>query len=333
MSRTIRIGLLDPCRFQQAHHYDEANITAIHQDLTDKEGSREIINPIHIVPKGAGRFEIIAGHDRYEASKRAGKTEIPARDFGSVVLSAEQVYEHWRRDNAIRKTFDKRLAVEETLLEFAGKWSDRRVAACCGCAHPLVGEIRRGLIATRRLEDSSKRVSSDGVERTVKTGHKSGTPRPRKTGGGETQADVDAGKAEIVRERAARASAPPAAPPTPRRPSEQAPETSVSSEVVDSEDLIRGGESETGAPVGVEALITESVSKDSGSNLNNAVVEVLAVAPWVEGALTLTALPLTDAQARAMSDAQIARLEAFGLLCQTAAKRARTVQQRSVVAA
>lgn len=51
---------------------------AMLQDLAENIRDNGVIQPIHVRPKSGGRFEIIAGHNRVEASKLAGLSTIPA---------------------------------------------------------------------------------------------------------------------------------------------------------------------------------------------------------------------------------------------------------------
>lgn len=70
----INIDLLDA--HPEQHHYsmneDELN------DLAESIKDVGVIDPIHIQLKGDGRYTILAGHRRTEASRRAGNTTIPA---------------------------------------------------------------------------------------------------------------------------------------------------------------------------------------------------------------------------------------------------------------
>lgn len=173
MASILRIALLDPCRFQKPHHYDQENIKAIAADLTD--GSKAILNPVHVIPKGGGRWEIVAGHDRVEAARAAGFSDVPVRDFGATLIAAEKIYEHWRMDNVLRKQPNREEAATETLVEWAGKWSDRRVATVCGVSHPTVGKIRSRLEAAGQLETVSSSEGKDGKTRKRRT---TGSSRP-----------------------------------------------------------------------------------------------------------------------------------------------------------
>lgn len=159
------LSKLRPCEFQKAHHYDEANIERIRADLED--GSKNILNPIHVIATedGSGMWEIIGGHDRTEASKRAGKDSIPARDFSADIKTREEKYAHWRLDNNQRKHRDKRQEAEESLLEWAGAWSDRRVAHICGCSPSFVGGVRAELVAKRQLSAVDSREGLDKKKR------------------------------------------------------------------------------------------------------------------------------------------------------------------------
>lgn len=159
--RLIALDLLDPCRFQRPYHADEENIEAIRADLEENGGL--LLNPIHALPTDDGRWEILAGHDRAEAAKRAGLEEVGVRSFHGVVATDEEVWCHWKRENDLRKTPDRRRDVEETLARFT-EWSDRRIASVCGVSPTTVGKVRAELEDAGTVSSVDTREGVDGVE-------------------------------------------------------------------------------------------------------------------------------------------------------------------------
>ena len=86
------------------------------------------------------------------------------RVFDGAINGAEAKWFLWRGDNALRKHLDKQTAIEETLLRWP-KWSDRKVAGCCGTSHPTVAQVRARLEADGQLERLSSREGQDGRRR------------------------------------------------------------------------------------------------------------------------------------------------------------------------
>ena len=93
---------------------------AMLQDLADNIRENGIIQPINVRPTANGRFEIIAGHNRVEASGLVGLTHIPALvqelddDQATIlmidsnlktrpyILPSEKALAYWERMEAVR---------------------------------------------------------------------------------------------------------------------------------------------------------------------------------------------------------------------------------------
>jgi ParB-like chromosome segregation protein Spo0J len=68
MSKTklVRVDLIDPSPFSDLSPPDADNQERIREDLEAHRG--DILNPLHVVRKPDGRYELLAGHDRLEAA-------------------------------------------------------------------------------------------------------------------------------------------------------------------------------------------------------------------------------------------------------------------------
>lgn len=79
--RQIAVDLLGPNPYQPRRVFDETNL----RELTDSIRANGVLQPIVVRPdpRGAGRYQIIAGERRWRASQRAGLHQIPVtvRDF------------------------------------------------------------------------------------------------------------------------------------------------------------------------------------------------------------------------------------------------------------
>jgi ParB family chromosome partitioning protein len=70
----IAIDLIDPNPYQTRRQIREESLT----ELTDSIRASGVVQPVVLRPVAGGRFQLVAGERRWLASKRAGKTTIPA---------------------------------------------------------------------------------------------------------------------------------------------------------------------------------------------------------------------------------------------------------------
>lgn len=70
----IAIDLIDPNPYQTRRQIREESLT----ELTDSIRASGVVQPVVLRPAAGGRFQLVAGERRWLASKRAGKTTIPA---------------------------------------------------------------------------------------------------------------------------------------------------------------------------------------------------------------------------------------------------------------
>ena len=70
----IAIDLIDPNPYQTRRQIREESLN----ELTESIRASGVVQPVVLRPAAAGRFQLVAGERRWLASKRAGKTTIPA---------------------------------------------------------------------------------------------------------------------------------------------------------------------------------------------------------------------------------------------------------------
>ncbi len=70
----IAVDLIDPNPYQTRRHIREESLS----ELTQSIKATGVIQPVVLRPMQGGRYQLVAGERRWLASKRAGKTSIPA---------------------------------------------------------------------------------------------------------------------------------------------------------------------------------------------------------------------------------------------------------------
>src|SRR6478672_1943062 len=70
----IAIDKIDPNPYQTRRHINEITL----EELTESIRASGVVQPVVLRPVANGRFQLVAGERRWHASKRAGKTTIPA---------------------------------------------------------------------------------------------------------------------------------------------------------------------------------------------------------------------------------------------------------------
>lgn len=134
-------------------------------DYAESMSDSVVFPPLKVVYDGEN-YWLYDGFHRSEAALRIGLTEfeveiIQGTQREAVLLSTGVNAQHGlRRSNA-----DKRRAVETLLLDPEwSQWSDRQIAARVGVSAPMVGGIRRDLIASGKILQSDVRRGGDGRE-------------------------------------------------------------------------------------------------------------------------------------------------------------------------
>ena len=73
-AQEVSVELIDPNPFQPRRRLNEESLN----ELADSIRSSGVVQPVVLRPGPNGRFQLVAGERRWLASKRAGKTSIPA---------------------------------------------------------------------------------------------------------------------------------------------------------------------------------------------------------------------------------------------------------------
>src|SRR5947199_10257114 len=72
--REIPVDQIDPNPYQTRRYINEETLS----ELADSIRATGVVQPVIVRPAAGGRFQLVAGERRWLASKRAGKTTIPA---------------------------------------------------------------------------------------------------------------------------------------------------------------------------------------------------------------------------------------------------------------
>jgi ParB family chromosome partitioning protein len=73
-AQEIQVDSIDPNPYQTRRRINEAAL----EELAESIRANGVVQPVVLRPIASGRFQLVAGERRWHASKRAGKTTIPA---------------------------------------------------------------------------------------------------------------------------------------------------------------------------------------------------------------------------------------------------------------
>lgn len=172
MSRLISTTLIDPSPWADLFPHDEEHVARLAEDI----GEHGINTALQVYPSGNGRFELIAGHDRLEAAKRAGLRDVPV-EMRSTWGDPDERRGFFIRDNTLRKDVNKR-AVAKRVVRDHPDWSDRRVAEYTGVSHPTVAAARAELEEAGEVESLTTRTGRDDVAQPAGKPERPRTPEP-----------------------------------------------------------------------------------------------------------------------------------------------------------
>lgn len=159
MSKLIKIALLDPSPWADLFDHPEEHIRALAEDIKE----RGIQTPIQVWPiPNTPRFEMLTGHDRVEASKRIGLTEVPVETRST--LSEDERFRHFIADNCQRKGVDSRRLARAVLIREKGNITNREVARLVRCDDHTVQSVREQALAVAEIPQQEKRSGSDGKQ-------------------------------------------------------------------------------------------------------------------------------------------------------------------------
>jgi len=95
--KSLSVAKIEPLPGNPRKHFDEAAL----EELAASIASRGVIQPIIVRPKGAGRYQLVAGERRWRAAQRARLHEIPAlvRDLSEREVMALALIENLQRED------------------------------------------------------------------------------------------------------------------------------------------------------------------------------------------------------------------------------------------
>lgn len=285
MATSVKLSDLVPSRFAHLTPPSEENIERIRADL--ETGSRILLNNPHVFKNEAGKYELLAGHDRAEAARRAGWTEIPVREFRSGLSTDDGVFSHFCKENLLRKDVSKAAVAGEWLRRHPD-WSDGKIADESGCTQQYVSDVRAQLVGSGDIQLVVSRVGRDG-----RTTSSERAPRQPKTAT-EQKRDTGTQKApkydKLAMQRAAREAQAEAIESAPGAPA------SPSSEGTDEPEGLE--ETEAGEPAGASHSKPQSEAAWVRSE-QQAVLREVANEPWSKVSDFLDAIPVPT---RALSE-------------------------------
>ena len=112
MSRMIPIHRIDPHPDADLFPHEEEQVERLRADIE----ARGIMTPVHVAPEGE-RFILLTGHDRVEAARRQGLSEVPV-EIRSTVITPDDRFEYFVKDNTLRKDVDKRAITKAVWLKY-----------------------------------------------------------------------------------------------------------------------------------------------------------------------------------------------------------------------
>ncbi|AWW73202.1 chromosome partitioning protein ParB [Erythrobacter sp. KY5] len=95
--KMLPIARIEPLPGNPRKHFDEAAL----DELAASISTRGVIQPIIVRPKGAGRYQLVAGERRWRAAQKARLHEIPAlvRDLSEREVMALALIENLQRED------------------------------------------------------------------------------------------------------------------------------------------------------------------------------------------------------------------------------------------
>ncbi len=147
VAQYIPVDLIDPAPTNR-----DLGTEASLRELADSIKSKGLLQPIIVSPKDSGRFEVVFGHRRLEAVKRAGM---------DTILSVVREYDEQERkelrliENVLRKNptpIEEATAYQE-LLDLNPKLNQAKLAKRLGIAQGTISRRLKLIALPRRLQD------------------------------------------------------------------------------------------------------------------------------------------------------------------------------------
>ena len=157
-SHEISIDLIDPNPYQTRRQINETALA----ELTESIRASGVVQPVVLRPAANGRYQIVAGERRWLASKRAGKTAVPAvvRQISNEQAMEITIIENLQREDL--NPIEQARAFERLSREF--NLTQEQIAARTGKDRTSIANFIRLL----KLPDGLQEALESGV---ISLGH------------------------------------------------------------------------------------------------------------------------------------------------------------------
>ena len=152
-AQEISVELIDPNPYQTRRQINEVSLA----ELTESIRASGVVQPIVVRPAANGRFQLVAGERRWLASKRAGKTTVPAvaRQISNEQAMEITIIENLQREDL--NPMEQAHAFERLSQEF--KLTQEQIAARTGKDRTSIANFIRLL----KLPDSLQEALESGA--------------------------------------------------------------------------------------------------------------------------------------------------------------------------
>ena len=147
-SEEISVDLIDPNPYQTRRQMNETALA----ELTESIRVTGVVQPVVLRPAGNGRFQLVAGERRWLASKRAGKSTVPAvvRQISNEQAMEITIIENLQREDL--NPMEQARAFERLSREF--NLTQEQIAARTGKDRASIANFIRLLKLPDGLQDA-----------------------------------------------------------------------------------------------------------------------------------------------------------------------------------
>jgi ParB family chromosome partitioning protein len=147
-SQEISVDLIDPNPYQTRRQINEAALA----ELADSIRASGVVQPVVLRPGANGRYQLVAGERRWLASKRAGKTTVPAvvRQISNEQAMEITIIENLQREDL--NPMEQARAFERLSREF--NLTQEQIAARTGKDRASIANFIRLLKLPDGLQDA-----------------------------------------------------------------------------------------------------------------------------------------------------------------------------------
>ena len=147
-SQEIAVDLIDPNPYQTRRQINETALA----ELAESVRASGVVQPVVLRPAGNGRFQLVAGERRWLASKRAGKSTVPAvvRQISNEQAMEITIVENLQREDL--NPMEQARAFERLSREFG--LTQEQIAARTGKDRASIANFIRLLKLPDGLQDA-----------------------------------------------------------------------------------------------------------------------------------------------------------------------------------